>query len=117
MPFLQTGLKDVIDRARPTDPPVDLRAGFSSESFPAGHVMSPTYLYGVLLGYAWIGAMPRVVREPVAVWSLLIIVLSAPPNIWLGVHWPSDVLGGWAWGLVLAVPVVLVAQRVPAVQT
>ena len=49
MALLQSGLKDLVDRPRPTADLVELRAGFSSPSFPAGHVMSPTVLYGFLL--------------------------------------------------------------------
>ena len=106
LPLLQAGIKELVDRPRPAEPLVDVRAGFSSPSFPAGHVMSPTYLYGFLLFLSLRSAAPRVARLVVGCLSAVVLVLAAPPNIWLGVHWPSDVLGGWAWGLVLLVPLV-----------
>jgi undecaprenyl-diphosphatase len=104
LPLMQAGLKDLIDRPRPVEPLVELRAGYSSESFPAGHVMSPTVLYGMLLWYAVRPGLPSMLRVGVAVWSAFVLVFAAPPNVWLGVHWPSDVLGGWAWALVIVLP-------------
>jgi membrane-associated phospholipid phosphatase len=112
LPLLQAGLKDLVDRPRPMEPGVELRASFSSESFPAGHVMSPTYLYAVLIGLAFFRAIPDPFREPVGLFAALIIVFSGVANVWLGVHWPSDVLGGWAWGLLLA-GLVLLAVDAP----
>ena len=112
LPLLQGGLKELVDRQRPAEPLVELRAGFSSESYPAGHVMSPTYLYGFLFYLAVTRSMPRVLNGVVGVVAGLMIVFAGPPNVWLGVHWPSDVLGGWVWGLALAGLVVLALERV-----
>ncbi|MEX2158630.1 MAG: phosphatase PAP2 family protein [Dehalococcoidia bacterium] len=102
--IMQPVLKELVDRPRPVEPLVELRAGYTSESFPAGHVMSPTVVYGVLLWYAVRPTVPSIVRVGVAVWSAFVLAFAAPPNVWLGVHWPSDVLGGWAWALVIVVP-------------
>ena len=104
LPLLQSGLKELVDRPRPSELLVDLRAGFSSASFPAGHVMSPTYLYGFLLYVSLRSGLPGALRLVVGLWSAFVLVAAGPPNVWLGVHWPSDILGGWAWGLVLLLP-------------
>jgi undecaprenyl-diphosphatase len=112
LPALQTGLKELVDRPRPAElalsggPLVELRAGFSSPSFPAGHVMSPTFLYAIVLYVALRDRWPRVLRVAAAAWSAFVLLFAAPPNVWLGVHWPSDVLGGWAWALVLVGPLI-----------
>ena len=106
LPLLQAGLKDLIDRPRPSEGVVDLRAGFSSPSFPAGHVMSPTLLYGFLLWLSIRATWPPALRLAMASWSVFVLSFAGPPNVWLGVHWPSDVLGGWAWALVLLLPLV-----------
>jgi len=110
LPLLQSGLKELVDRPRPAAPLVELRAGYSSPSFPSGHVMSPTFLYGFLLWQSMRPALPSALRVPVATWSACVLLFGGPPNVWLGVHWPSDVLGGWAWGLVLLVPLVYVME-------
>nr|WBU15429.1 PAP2 superfamily protein [uncultured bacterium] len=110
LPLLQSGIKELVDRPRPGPPWSELRAGYTSPSFPAGHVMSPTVLYGYLLWLAAADRAPAPWRWPLGSWSALVLVWAGPPNVWLGVHWPSDVLGGWAWGLVLALPLMAAAR-------
>ncbi len=111
LPLLQGGLKELVDRSRPAEPLVELRAGFSSESYPAGHVMSPAYLYGFLLYLAARRSMPRILNYVVGIGAGGVVVFAGPPNVWLGVHWPSDVLGGWAWGFALAGLMILAVER------
>jgi undecaprenyl-diphosphatase len=106
MALLQSGLKDLVDRPRPTADLVELRAGFSSSSFPAGHVMSPTVLYGFLLYLAIALKLPFGGRLALAGWSLFVLVLTGPANVYVGVHWPSDVVGGYAWGAALVLSLV-----------
>jgi len=113
MALLQSGLKELVDRPRPTADLVELRAGFSSPSFPAGHVMSPTVLYGFLAYLAVVLKLPLAVRLAVVGWSAFVLVLTGPANVYLGVHWPSDIVGGYVWGVVLVLPLVY-ADRAPA---
>ena len=110
LPLLQGGVKELVDRPRPDDALVVVRAGASSDSFPAGHVMSPTYLYGFLLYAAWRLRAPPTLRIGVACWSALTLIATGPVNVWLGVHWPSDVVGGYLWGLVLLLPLVFALE-------
>lgn len=110
LPFLQHGLKQLVDRPRPTPDLVDLRAGFSSPSFPSGHVMSAALLYGFLLYLSlWI-ALPSVLRLALLGWCAFMLVVSGPANVYVGVHWPSDVVGGYAWAAVLLLPLVYADQ-------
>lgn len=104
LPALQAGIKDIVDRPRPSPDLVDLRASFSSPSFPSGHVMSGTYLYGFLLYLS--AALPLAVaaRWALAVVLLSVLLFNGPASVYLGVHWPSDVLGGYSWALLLLTP-------------
>lgn len=104
LPLLQFALKEAVDRPRPSPELVELRAGFSSPSFPSGHVMGPSYLYALLLYLAFALPLPPWPRDLIAAWCLLVLAFAGPANVYLGVHWPSDVLGGYAWGLLLAAP-------------
>lgn len=110
LPLAQHGIKELVDRARPSPELVDVRAAFSSPSFPAGHVVSPTLLYGFLLHLSFRPGLPIAARTVVGAWSAAILALSAPANVYVGVHWPSDVLGGYAWGAVLLLPAVFAAE-------
>lgn len=110
LPFLQHGLKELVDRPRPTEDLVDLREGFSSPSFPSGHVMSPTLLYGFLLYLSLRIALPSALRLVLLGWCAFVLVIAGPAQVYMGVHWPSDVVGGCAWAAVLLVPLVCTDQ-------
>ena len=111
LPLLQAGIKEVVDRPRPTPDLVEIRASFGSPSFPAGHVMSPTYLYGFLIYLAASLALPAPARVSLAALPAAVLALSGPANVWLGVHWPSDVLGGYLWGAALLLPAAAACWR------
>jgi len=123
LPLAQHEIKEIVDRARPPPELVEVRAGFSSPSFPAGHVMSPTVLYGFLLCLSiWPparpgGDLPGLLGAALGTWSAAVLALSAPANVYMGVHWPSDVLGGYAWGAVLLLPAVFVVGGWPGWRT
>jgi undecaprenyl-diphosphatase len=109
LPLAQSELKQLVDRPRPDEELV--RAGFSSPSFPSGHVMGPMVVYGSLLylGLSWKG---RRWWRPVAVsWSAAVLATTGIVNVSLGVHWPTDVLGGYLWGLMLLLPAIGVISR------
>lgn len=110
LPLAQAGIKELLDRPRPWPPLVELRAGYSSPSFPSGHVMSSTFLYGFALYLCWRQPLPRPLMVGLALFSLFALTLAGPASVYLGVHWPSDVLGGYAWGLVLLLPLLLALE-------
>ena len=110
LPFLQHGLKELVDRPRPTEDLVDLRAGFSSPSFPSGHVMSPALLYGFLLYVSPRLAVPQALRAALVGWCAFMLAIAGPAQVYVGVHWASDVVGGYAWAAVLLLPLVYADQ-------
>jgi len=110
LPFLQHGLKQLVDRPRPTPDLVELRAGFYSPSFPSGHVMSSALLYGLLLYLSLRIALPRMLKVALVGWCAFMLVVSGPANVYVGAHWPSDVVGGYAWAAVLLLPLVYADQ-------
>ena len=104
MVLLQFLVKEIVDRPRPTPDLVDLRAGYTSPSFPSGHTMSPTYLYGFLVVAAFASPLPAGVRAATAGGVVAFLALGGLANVWLGVHWSSDVIGGYLWALAVLVP-------------
>jgi membrane-associated phospholipid phosphatase len=104
-PLVQAGLKELVDRPRPFGEGIEPRAGASSASFPAGHVMSPSVLYGWLLAYALLSSLPlRPMRYGAMAWAVPLLGLTGIVNLYVGVHWPTDVAGGYLWGAVLLLP-------------
>ncbi|GAA4738470.1 phosphatase PAP2 family protein [Gordonia alkaliphila] len=91
-------LKSVFGRARP--PVADRLIDIGSLSFPSGHAMMSTVIFGltaviVYRLYVWVRLHPGVLL--LAPGAALIIGAS---RVYLGAHWASDVLAGWALGLV-----------------
>lgn len=111
LPLLQSAVKEAVDRPRPDPALVEHRADFDSPSFPSGHVMSGSFLYGYLLYLSLALPLARVARPALAGVCVIVLLLAGPANVYVGVHWPSDVLGGWAWALVLLLPLLFWDMR------
>ncbi len=109
MVLLQFGVKEIVDRPRPSPDLVDLRAGFTSPSFPSGHTMSPSFLCGFLVAAAFAMPFAARVRASVTVAAVAFLALGGLANVWLGVHWTSDVVGGYLWALAVVIPSAWVA--------
>ncbi|MER5259514.1 phosphatase PAP2 family protein [Streptomyces sp. NPDC002855] len=96
---VQQGLKAAVDKPRPTWPdPVD-SAHFAA--FPSGHAMTATVFCGLLL---WLlrlyGAGPAAWRTAVTI-AVVSVVGVGVTRVWNGVHWPTDVVGGWLLGALM----------------
>ncbi|MER9346214.1 phosphatase PAP2 family protein [Mesorhizobium sp. M0239] len=97
---LSSLLKAGIDRPRPEL--VSHLVNETTLSFPSGHAMlsAVTYLtLGALAARFLPGRMTKIYVLSLAVLTTLLVGIS---RIYLGVHWPSDVLAGWCAGFVWA---------------
>ncbi|GAA3050239.1 phosphatase PAP2 family protein [Streptomyces roseofulvus] len=110
---VQQAVKALVGRERPEwRDPVD-SASFAA--FPSGHAMTAAVVCGLLL---WVVAL--VGREPWRGWGTLaglavVSVLGVGwTRIYLGVHWPSDVLAGWLMGWSCVAVAVVSYRRGPA---
>ncbi len=101
---MQPSIKNIVDRERPSVELVDRRAGFGSESFPSGHMMSTFVLCGTLAAIAWSLPLPRWTQWTATAVLTLVVALNGTSSVYMGVHWPSDVLGGILWALVIVIP-------------
>jgi membrane-associated phospholipid phosphatase len=68
-------------------------------SFPSGHAMVSCSFYGVLAAFAAIGAASSARRWIYRIAAVLLIAAIGFSRIYLGVHYPSDVLAGYAAAL------------------
>lgn len=100
--FLNTLIKYIVARPRPTSSLVDVIQNASGLSFPSGHVMSYIAFWGLLFSFAIILFKGnRWWRTALLIISGLFVVLVGPSRIYLGDHWASDVLGAYLIGGVL----------------
>ncbi|MGY4927134.1 phosphatase PAP2 family protein [Streptomyces sp. 900105755] len=100
----QQSLKAAAGRPRPVWPdPVD---SARYPAFPSGHAMTATVVCGLLLWLLHRCGAGRAIRRTALAAAGLSVVGVGLTRVWLGVHWPSDVLGGWLLGaLVVALAV------------
>ena len=98
------GMKMAIDRTRPS---YDLHPVVThSSSFPSGHSGNSM---AVFLSIALI-AVPRAHRVPAVIVAVLASLLVGITRPYLGVHWPSDVIGGWSLGAAMAIAAWSIAE-------
>jgi membrane-associated phospholipid phosphatase len=105
---INTAVKRLVSRSRP--PQLTAVLGEHGFSFPSGHTTGTTAVWLLLawmIGHWVIGR--RAGRVMVWTGALLMIAAVGLTRIYLGVHFLSDVLAGWALGAAWAVTVALVA--------
>jgi membrane-associated phospholipid phosphatase len=89
-------LKTTIGFARPTDALIAAHEA----SFPSGHLLSGAVVYGLLASLLLRSHMRRMTRAIGTALLLLLVVGIGLSRLYLGVHWPSDLLGSLALALI-----------------
>ena len=108
--LLSTGLKQWLHRPRPELVPHLARV--TSLSFPSGHAMVSSAVYLTLA--IMLGEAQPALRRYLVLLAVTLVVLIGCTRIYLGVHWPSDVLAGWAFGSAWALAVYAIKHRLSA---
>lgn len=95
--LVRTTLKQVVNRPRPNKGLVHVTSKSQGKSFPSGHVASSVCLWGWICA---LGFLEKVQPAKRALLSLPIAfaVFTGPARVYLGEHWPTDVLGGYLFG-------------------
>ena len=94
-----------IARARPTLEPHLVVV--KTSSFPSGHATSSMIFYLTLA----LSLVPAPWRRLAAASAVLLSLLVGISRVMLGVHWPSDVVGGWSFGLLWVLVTLQPAER------
>jgi membrane-associated phospholipid phosphatase len=94
--LLNAALKMVFNRPRPvfTDPLLTA----ANASFPSGHAMASLVVYGLLTFLILIRMRKTILRLAIILVAITLIVLIGISRIYLGVHYFSDVMGGYIVG-------------------
>ena len=79
-----------------------------TSSFPSGHATSSMIFY---LTLAFALTSGRRWRWPAVAGAVLLSLLIGISRVMLGVHWPSDVVGGWAFGMLWVLLTLRLAER------
>jgi undecaprenyl-diphosphatase len=110
--LLSNVMKHAFNRPRPSVVP-HLREVFSS-SFPSGHAMESAIVYLTLGAILMRAAESRITKIYIFATAVLLTALVGVSRVYLGVHYPTDVIGGWIIGFMWASICWLVAQRFEA---
>ncbi|GAB2837552.1 hypothetical protein GCM10027176_47610 [Actinoallomurus bryophytorum] len=105
---LRLALATAVGRQRP--PAVDWAVHVTGYAFPSGHTATSAAAAGVLVwaAYPRLRGVPRAVFVACAAAWALAVGLS---RVYLGVHWPSDVVGGWSFTVVVLSSAVLLLRH------
>ena len=103
-------LKELVARARPDllEPIVEAR-GFS---FPSGHSALGMAAWGIFGVLVMRSRMPLAVRRGIVALLAVVVLLIGLSRVWLGVHYPTDVLAGWTAGAVVVLVYARLTRRV-----
>jgi undecaprenyl-diphosphatase len=96
--FINEALKFLIGRPRPSSDQVLVLVSDTNNGFPSGHSFFAILILGLLAYVLFIKLKHRSVKIlslTILVFGVLLVGLS---RIYLGAHWPSDVIGGYLFG-------------------
>jgi undecaprenyl-diphosphatase len=108
--------KGIVERARPTEVPHVVNV--SGFSYPSGHSLATATLYITMALIAASHLRTRATKAALVAGVAVLVALVGLSRVYLGVHYPSDVLGGMSlglsWALMLAVAFFVYARRAGA---
>ncbi len=109
--LLELALKYFIARPRPVAALSD--SFLATSSFPSGHAVMSTVAFGIVAMLAS-QSMGRWSKAVIAAMCGLIVIAIGFSRIYLGVHWVSDVLGGFLLGTILVSGFGVLIEAIPA---
>jgi undecaprenyl-diphosphatase len=105
---LSSLLKSVFDLPRPQG---TAAVRVFTPSFPSGHATASAAVYLTIGGLMALRASSSAERAFVVAAAILLVLMIGSSRVYLGVHYPSDVLAGWLIGAGWAIACVLAARR------
>jgi membrane-associated phospholipid phosphatase len=105
--LLNLVLKDIFERARPNLFPGPIH--LTTYSFPSGHAMGSIAVYGMLAFVSARLTNHRLLRYAIVLVAMVIVFFIGLSRVFFGVHYPTDVIGGYLAGAIwLAISILTV---------
>lgn len=109
--LVMSTLKLFFSRPRPDNPVYEAARGFS---YPSGHAMSAITFFGLLIYLVWHHVKNLLMRWLLIILCIVFILLVGFSRIYLRVHYTSDVLAGFAMGVIWLVISLWVIRKIEA---
>ncbi len=97
---INTILKNIVERPRPDHLRLITQGGYS---FPSGHAMISICVYGTLIYIINKNIKNKLLKTLLTILLLIIIISIGLSRIYVGVHYPSDILGGYLLSLTIVI--------------
>ena len=101
--LLNTLIKHLVQRTRPEVLHLVTEHG---HSFPSGHSITSLFFYGLAIWLVWRYVKNPTARRVLTILLLIPMLLIGPTRIYLGVHYPTDVLAAWCLAIVAIIVVI-----------
>jgi undecaprenyl-diphosphatase len=105
-----TGVKELVERPRPSADAVEVSGSADGFSFPSGHAAGAVLLFGLIFCLATTHLRDWRLRLAAQAASAWMIIGTGLERVYVGHHWPSDVAGGYYFGA-LIVACLVAAER------
>ncbi|QBD81567.1 phosphatase PAP2 family protein [Ktedonosporobacter rubrisoli] len=112
--ILNALVKRIIKRPRPTQELVAVARVINEPSFPSGHVMHYTNFFGLLIYLLATNWRSGRLRNILIAFCTALIICIGPSRVYLGAHWPSDVVAGYIYGGLWFTWIIAVYLRIKA---
>ncbi len=91
-------IKHIIKRTRPNHIRLIRQGGYS---YPSGHTMISIAVYGILLYYVQKNIQNKRIKIFLSILLCIIIISIGISRIYVGVHYPSDIIGGYTLSIII----------------
>ena len=102
-------IKNLVQRDRPDQIYHLIKQG--GYSFTSGHSITSMFVFGMLIYLVRVNVQNRTAANILTVVLAIPMVCIGLSRIYLGVHYPTDVLAGWALGIAVMMVVIEIADR------
>ena len=101
--LLNAAVKEIVGRPRPGHELAPFTTRTYDSAFPSGHADSAIVIYGLMFYFITVFVNQPALRLLGQAACLWVILFTGMQRVYVGVHWPSDVLGGYyLGGLIIA---------------
>jgi len=111
--LLNAAVKEIVGRPRPGHELVSFSTRPGDSSFPSGHADSAIVIYGLLFYFITVFVSQPALRLLGQAACLWVILFTGMQRVYVGVHWPSDVLGGYYLGGLIIAALIGIHHRLP----